>query len=108
VLVAPVEHRVGVVADFGIDEYLRLQAVVHRVGRAVSQAVPCERLYVLSLGSNQGNAHVHWHLAPLPPGTPYEEQQLRSLMAEATGGYLDIPQDDRAALADRIAGFVTQ
>jgi hypothetical protein len=32
-------------------------------------------LCVFTFGSNQGNAHVHWRIAPLPPGTPYEDQQ---------------------------------
>src|SRR5262249_33376250 len=72
VLVAPKEHRERVVDDFSDDEYLALQLVVHRVGRALSCAVPTERLYVLSLGSQAGNRHVHWHLAPLPPGVPFE------------------------------------
>lgn len=105
VLVAPIEHRTGVVTDFSEAEYLRLQKVIHRVGRAIAQSVPCERLYVLSLGSNQGNAHVHWHLAPLPPGVPYEEQQYRALMMDEKG-YLDIPDKDQARLAARIATAV--
>jgi diadenosine tetraphosphate (Ap4A) HIT family hydrolase len=102
VLVAPVEHRVGVVADFDADQYVALQRVVHRVGRAVSAVVPTERLYVLSLGSNQGNAHVHWHVAPLPPGVPYEQQQFAALMVESTGGYLDLGDDEQAELAERL------
>jgi hypothetical protein len=72
----------------------------HRIGRAVSESVPNERLYVLSLGSRQGNAHVHWHVAPLPPGVPYAEQQYAALMHE--NGYLDVPDADQAALARRI------
>lgn len=100
-LVAPLEHRCGVVGDFELDEYLELQALVHRVGRAIASAVPTERLYVLSLGSNEGNAHVHWHLAPLPPGVPYAEQQCRALMIE-TRGYIHLTETDRAALAVRI------
>ena len=79
VLVAPKEHREQVVADFSEDEYLELQRVIHLVGRALCRAVPTERLYVLSLGSQEGNRHVHWHLAPLPPGVPFEEQQLVAL-----------------------------
>jgi ATP adenylyltransferase len=79
VLVAPKEHREHVVADFSEDEYLELQRVIHLVGRALCRAVPTERLYVLSLGSQEGNRHVHWHLAPLPPGVPFEEQQLVAL-----------------------------
>jgi len=53
--------------------------VIHLVGRALCRAVPTERLYVLSLGSQEGNRHIHWHLAPLPPGVPFEEQQLVAL-----------------------------
>src|SRR5207245_10522816 len=56
-LLAPLEHREGVVSDFSEDDYLRLQRVVHRLGRAISAVVPTERLYVLSLGSRQGNSH---------------------------------------------------
>ncbi|MFC4020031.1 hypothetical protein ACFOW4_19090 [Micromonospora sp. GCM10011542] len=36
------------------------------------------RVHLLSLG----NAHVNWHVAPLPPGVPYPEQQYHALMAE--------------------------
>jgi diadenosine tetraphosphate (Ap4A) HIT family hydrolase len=103
-LVAPLEHRTNVVDDFTEDEFADLQRRVHRIGRAVSQAVPTERLYVLSLGSHQGNAHVHWHVAPLPPGVPYREQQYAALMAEH--GYLDIPDDEYAALARRVASHL--
>jgi hypothetical protein len=51
--------------------------------------LPTERLYVLSLGSQQANRHVHWHLAPLPPGVPYEQQQTALFAPEL--GTLDIP-----------------
>jgi diadenosine tetraphosphate (Ap4A) HIT family hydrolase len=99
-LVAPLEHRTGVVADFSEDEYAELQRRVHRVGRAVSRVVPTERLYVLSLGSSQGNAHVHWHIAPLPPGVPYERQQFVALMAEH--GVVALSHDESVALAAAI------
>ena len=97
-LVAPLDHRVAVVDDFAQDDYVRLQQLVYRVGVAVTRTVPTERLYVLSLGSNTGNAHVHWHVAPLPPGVPYEEQQLRALMA-STRGILDLSEEERTGLA---------
>ena len=100
-LVAPLDHKIAVVDDFTEDEYLRLQRVVRRVGVAVARAVPTERLYILSLGSNSGNAHVHWHVAPLPPDVPYEEQQLRALMA-ATRGVLELSHGERDELAARI------
>ncbi|WP_433194042.1 HIT family protein [Nocardia sp. CA-107356] len=82
VLVAPKAHVEHVVRDFDEAAYLRLQAVVYRIARAVEAVVPSERTYVLSLGSQQGNAHVHWHIQPLTPGTPYERQQFHALMAE--------------------------
>lgn len=100
-LVAPLEHREDVIGDFTEVEYLRLQTVVRRVGYAVSKTVPTERTYILSLGSNQGNAHVHWHVAPLPPGVPYEQQQFGALQIESTG-YLDLPSAERDQLAANI------
>jgi len=54
----------------------------------------------MSLGSRQGNAHLHWHVAPLPPGVPYDEQQFHALMAEH--GVLAVTDADQAALAERI------
>jgi diadenosine tetraphosphate (Ap4A) HIT family hydrolase len=104
-LVAPLEHRTDVVGSFTEAEYVELQQRIHRVGRAVSASVPTERLYVLSLGSHQGNAHVHWHVAPLPPGVPYRRQQYAALMHE-TEGQLDVPPADLVALAERIAANV--
>lgn len=81
-LVAPKRHVEHTVRDLDVAAYLRLQAVVHRVARAVEAVVPSERTYLLSLGSQQRNAHVHWHIAPLPPGTPFAQQQFYALMAE--------------------------
>jgi diadenosine tetraphosphate (Ap4A) HIT family hydrolase len=101
VLLAPVQHRIDVVTDFTEDEYAALQRWVHRLGTALAAVVPTERLYALSLGSHQGNSHVHWHLAPLPPGVAYEDQQYVALMHEH--GYLDVPRDEQLALARRLA-----
>ena len=100
-LVVPKEHREQATADFTVDEYLALQRVDYRVAEAVRGEVGAERMYVMSLGSDQGNAHVHWHVGPLPPGTPYDEQQFAALMLE-TAGALDIPEDEKADLAARI------
>jgi len=100
VIVAPREHREQVTGDFSEDEYAALQRVVHRVGEGVRRAVPTERLYVLSLGSQQGNRHVHWHLAPLPPGVPFERQQLAALSWD--DGVIDLSESERDELAERI------
>ncbi|MDX8149639.1 hypothetical protein SK854_46480 [Lentzea sp. BCCO 10_0061] len=42
-LVAPVEHREHVIADFTPDEYAAIQNVVHRAGSALSSLLPVER-----------------------------------------------------------------
>ena len=81
-LVAPRAHVELIHRDLDRSAYLRLQEVVYRVAQALATVVPCERMYVLSLGSQQGNSHIHWHVAPLPPGTPYAQQQYHALMAE--------------------------
>ncbi len=100
-LVARKEHREQATGDFTVDKYLALQRIVHGVAEAVREEVGAERAYVLSLGSNGGNAHVHWHVVPLPPGIPYEEQQFAAVMLESAGA-LDIPDDEKADLAARI------
>jgi diadenosine tetraphosphate (Ap4A) HIT family hydrolase len=99
-LVAPVEHREEVSGDFSLEEYAELQRVVYRAAEALREEVPTERVYILSLGSRQGNSHVHWHVAALPPGVPYEEQQLEALMLGK--GYLKIPEGEMAELARRL------
>lgn len=84
-----------------MEEYVHLQRTVYRVAEAVREEVGAERMYVLTLGSGEGNAHVHWHVVPLPPGTPYEQQQFAALMLECAGA-LDIPDEEKAELAARI------
>ncbi|GAB3961154.1 hypothetical protein GCM10029978_012560 [Actinoallomurus acanthiterrae] len=99
-MLAPLAHRTGVVADFSEDDYVALQRRIHRLGRALIALVPTERLYVFSFGSHQGVAHVHWHVVPLPPGVPFEEQQFNAVNRP---DYLQIPAEDQAELAGRIA-----
>lgn len=99
-LVAPKGHHEQVTGDFSLDDYLQLQRRVYKIAEAVRHEVKAERVYVLSLGSQQGNAHVHWHIAPLPPGVPFEEQQLHAL--SWGNGILDLSADEMAVLAARI------
>ena len=61
-----------------------------------------ERVYILSLGSQTGNRHIHWHVAPLPPGVPFEQQQFAALDAERAG-VLAMDDPELAELARRIA-----
>jgi diadenosine tetraphosphate (Ap4A) HIT family hydrolase len=71
---------------------------VNSKSEAVRREVNAERVYLLSLGSNQGNSHVHWHIAPLPAGVPYREQQLGIYRK----GILKLPEEEMASLAARI------
>ncbi|WP_068004060.1 HIT family protein [Nocardia pseudobrasiliensis] len=106
VLVAPKLHREHLFRDLDEAAYLRLMSMVHRVARAVEQAVPVERSYLLSLGSQQGNSHLHLHIAPLPPDVPYREQQLHAMMAE--NGVLAWSREQAFALADRLRAALAQ
>jgi histidine triad (HIT) family protein/ATP adenylyltransferase len=74
--------------------------VVHDVAEALKKTLPTERIYLMSLGSHQGNAHVHWHVVPLPPGVPYERQQFNAVMAE--NGVLEVTGEEQAGLAARV------
>jgi diadenosine tetraphosphate (Ap4A) HIT family hydrolase len=99
-LVAPKEHREQVTGDFTVEEYVELQRLVYRVAEAVREEVSAERMYIFTFGSNQGNSHVHWHVVPLPPGVPYEDQQ--GAWASWDKGVLEIPREEMASLAARI------
>ncbi len=103
-LVAPRAHRKQVTADFTVDEYLAVQRRVYWVAEAVRQEVNAQRLYVFSFGRNEGNAHVHWHIAPLPPDLPYEEQGPDFFGR----GHLNIPEDEQGALAMRLRARIRQ
>ena len=96
------EHHEDVVESFDLNDYLGVQEVVYRLGKALTETLPIERLYVMSLGSRQGNAHVHWHVVPLPPGVPYAQQQFNAVMLEHTGS-LAVPEVEQADLAARLA-----
>lgn len=100
VLVAPIAHKEQVTGDFSLEEYLSLQRAVYQVGEAVRRTVDAERVYILSLGSQQGNRHVHWHIAPLPQGVPFKEQQLAALSMD--DGFMNISDHEMADLAQRI------
>jgi diadenosine tetraphosphate (Ap4A) HIT family hydrolase len=73
---------------------------VGRVARAIAAAGPAERIYSLSLGSQQANAHVHWHVAPLSAGVSCEQQEFSALRKD--NGRLDLPEADLAELARTI------
>jgi diadenosine tetraphosphate (Ap4A) HIT family hydrolase len=99
-LVAPKRHIENWLEDMSEAGFLRFQRRVRQVGRAIAATVPTERMYAMSLGSGEGNAHLHWHLAPLPPGIPYGRQQFHAVMAE--NGVLEVEDAVQADLSRRI------
>ena len=99
-LVAPIAHKEQVTGDFTLGEYLSLQRAVYEVAEGVRRIMDTERVYLLSLGSQQGNRHVHWHIAPLPQGVPFKQQQLEALRVE--NGILEVSDREMAELAKRI------
>ncbi|WP_406054358.1 HIT family protein [Streptomyces sp. NBC_01077] len=105
VLVAPRRHVECVVSGFTEDEYTRIMLIVRKVALAVEKVFAPERIYLLSLGAQNGNSHVHWHVAGLPPGVPYEQQQFHALMSE--NGVLDVTPERAAAVAAQLRAALT-
>lgn len=99
-LVSPIQHIEDLADGLSPDAYLRMQAKVHRLSRALKRVYGAERIYVLSLGSQQGNRHLHFHVVPLPPGVPLVKQQYHALMAE--NGVLDFAFEEMAGMAQAI------
>ncbi len=100
VLVAPKAHVEHAVRDLDVTAYTRLMLVVREIALAVEDVYESERTYLYSLGSRQGNTHLHWHVAALPPGVPYEQQQFHALMTE--NGVLSPSPREAAATASRL------
>jgi len=105
-LVAPIEHREQVTGDYSIQEYLELQRRVYLVAEAIRQELGAERIYLMTFGSQQGNSHVHWHIAPLPPGVPYEKQQLHAVSSR--DGILRMTENEATELAKRFRYRISQ
>ncbi|MYQ79901.1 MULTISPECIES: HIT family protein [unclassified Streptomyces] len=106
VLVAPKAHIEHAVRDLEEPAYLALMPVVRKVALAVEAVFEPERTYLLSLGSQQGNAHLHWHIAGLPPGTPYRKQQFHALMTE--NGALSYTEAEAASLGERLRAALAE
>jgi len=104
VIVAPKAHLEQITGDFSEQEYLRLQRFVFRVAEGVRKVLSPERVYILSLGSRAANAHVHWHIAPLPSGVPLEHQQYHALMHEH--GVVQVSAEEQAELVFKLKAAI--
>ena len=101
VLVAPIRHVEQVTGDFDENEYVDIQRFIYHLSEAMRSVLQPERIYILSLGSQAANAHVHWHIAPLPAGVPLEQQQYHALMSE--NGTFEVTPDEQREYADKLA-----
>ena len=99
-LVTPRQHLEQVSGDFSLDAYLALQKVVYATAEALRAELNPARVYICSLGSQEANRHVHWHVIPLPHGVPFEQQQL--YVIDLSNGYLAIPHAEQVAFAERM------
>jgi len=104
-LVAPVSHYEQVAGDVTLHQYLSLHRVVHAVAESVRLVLRPERIYILALGSQQLDAHVHWHVVPCPPGLPFEQQQL-SLFNVEEQGVLKLHQEEGDALVNQLCAHL--
>ncbi|MFA6522127.1 MAG: HIT family protein [Patescibacteria group bacterium] len=101
VLVCPKQHAEQISKDLDDEEYLHLQSIIFKFSKAIQKALNPERIYVASFGSQQMNRHIHFHLVPIPKGTPIREQQMASMMPELVG-YLDLEDSEWKELAKNI------
>ncbi|MQS16174.1 HIT domain-containing protein [Streptomyces kaniharaensis] len=104
-LVVPKRHLEHVVTDLTEQDYLAIMRTVRLVALAAEDVLGGERTYLFSLGSQAGNSHLHWHIARLPHGVPYEQQQFEALAF--TNGHLAYTPAERAELADRLRQAIT-
>ncbi len=100
-IVCPKRHVERLESDLSLEEWLHLQAIVQRVALAVSETTNAIRMYIASLGSPERNAHLHIHVCPCPPNTPFEAQQFEAMQIK-NGEYLELSEERLEELASQI------
>jgi diadenosine tetraphosphate (Ap4A) HIT family hydrolase len=83
------------------DEWLHLQSIVQRIAQAVSESTQAVRMYIASLGSPERNAHLHIHVCPCPPDTPFHQQQFEAMQI-TNGQFLQLDENRMRELASQI------
>lgn len=100
-IVCPKRHGERLESDLNAAEWIHLQKIVQRVARAVSETTQAMRMYIASLGSPERNAHLHIHVCPCPPATPFDEQQFAAMQIK-DGQFLQLDEDRMIELAFQI------
>lgn len=107
-IICPKRHVERFETDLSSDEWLHLLGVVQRISRAISQATGAIRMYLASLGSPERNPHLHLHVCPCPPGTPFDQQQFAA-MEWKNGQYLKLTDERLDEIAAKIRrGIIEQ
>lgn len=100
-LVCPKKHVKHIFKDLTEPEYEELCKFARKIGSAIQNAFNAERMYLASMGSNELNDHVHFHIFPLPANTPFDEQQFAAFDYRKRG-FLDLSMEEKQALAEKI------
>jgi len=98
-LVFPRQH-VEQIFLLDTETYLRLQAIVHKTVKAVQLATGAERVYTACLGSQLLSPHIHYHVVPIFPGLPLEDQQWNAL--DKSRGVLKYSEQTFSEVATKI------
>ena len=100
-IVCPKRHIERFESEMSAEEWLHLQKVVHRIAQAVSASTQAIRMYIASLGSPERNAHLHIHVCPCPPDTPFHQQQFEAMQIK-DGQFLQLDETRMRELASQI------
>ena len=100
-IVCPKRHIERFEAEMSMDEWLHLQSVVQQIAQAVSKSTQAIRMYIASLGSPERNAHLHIHVCPCPPDTPFRQQQFEAMQIK-DGQFLQLNENRMRELTSQI------
>lgn len=70
-VLVPLRHVISI-AELSLPEVAELSPLLHRLSRALHEAVGCEKTYVMQFAEAEGFSHVHFHVVPRMPDLPAE------------------------------------
>jgi diadenosine tetraphosphate (Ap4A) HIT family hydrolase len=70
-------RHVTSIAELTLPEATELGPLLHRLSRALHDAVGCQKTYVMQFAEAEGFSHVHFHLVPRMPDLPAEHRGPR-------------------------------
>jgi len=106
-IVCPKRHIEQFESEMNEAEWLYLQKAVQRIAHAVSESTQAIRMYIASLGSPERNAHLHIHVCPCPPNTPFHQQQFAAMQIK-DGHYLQLGEDRMQELVLQIRAKLSE